>query len=251
MKQFLKELNALLWIITGIVIFSLIITILNKGNNRNIFFASFLIYIFLVIFFYALQRILKNTIAKNIFAIIMFPFSYISKLMGFIFFSTTICVHIIIYLGICLVIQKSISFTLEIIDKDGQISFDNHKYLEITITALLAVFLNTPIRFLINKGILLKNIFQNLKYDQIENAIEFVFNKQNIKLIIYFSYTILIAYTTFISFQNETRLIFHLKSEIIIKSFVTFIAFDKVSDLVIKLDFRPSKLVDIFKKHFE
>lgn len=180
----------------------------------------------------------------------MIPFNYIKIFLGFLFLSTTILIHLIFYLAICIIIQKGITYFINICDSNNTISFDNYKYLGLTLTALLAVLLNNPIRYLINK-ILLKIAFPHSKYDIIEKVIKFIFNKENIKFLINMFYAFILAYSTFANFQNEIVPIFQLKSEVIVKSFVTFIAFDKAFDLSIKLDFRPSKFVNLFKNYFE
>lgn len=103
---------------------------------------------------------------------------------------------------------------------------------------------------MINKFTLPKSAFPNFKYNEIKELIKFIFNKENIKFLINIFYAFILTYSTFISFQNEIIPIFQLKSEVIVKSFVTFIAFDKALDLAIKLDFRPSKFENLFKNYF-
>lgn len=66
----------------------------------------------------------------------MIPFIYIKIFLGFILLSTTILMHLFSYLAICIIIQKGITYLIHICDSNNTISFDNYKYLGLTLTAI-------------------------------------------------------------------------------------------------------------------
>lgn len=247
----MKEIKATLKILLGICIFFLFIHVLTLGEIGKYFnyslFAFLIIFLVISILHYFIRS--KKTFQAQNF--IKRPAEIIIIFGQLFMFYAMILMTLYLYLIICLLIVKGIIAVILIIPLRIELSAATVNYLRITLTVTVAVLMNTPLKKLLNLVIPLKRIFEKFQYEKLKTSIDYLLNEKNVRYLIYGFYFIVVIISSLDTFQNTVTFQGLADSNVILKSFATFIALDKCIDLVSKIEFRPSEFFVKLKELFE
>ena len=94
-------------------------------------------------------------------------------------------------------------------------------------------------------------MFKEPQLNTLKTTIDYIINQKNIRFLIYTFYIFIVALSSLDTFQNTNIFNNLADSNVILKSFATFIALDKGLDLLTKIDFKSSDLFNKFKELFE
>ena len=245
----MKELKATLKLFLGLGIFSLFIHLLTIGEMVNYFssvlLALLIIFVFIILIHYIIRSpttlALQNAMKKPLEIVLIFGHILMPALM--------ISIILSYYFVFCLIIANGlINFILWVIIP-FTLTTDTNDYIKITLTVTLAVLLNKPLKYFLYLP--LQGMFKEPQLSTLKTTIDYILNQKNIRFLIYTFYIFIVALSSLDTFQN-TNIFNNLSdSNVILKSFATFIALDKGLDLLTKIDFKSSDLFNKFKELFE
>lgn len=245
MSNYIKEIKAIsifLLIIAGVLG---ILSLLSIPGIEIWVYRIIVGYISVCAFAVLGKVIFKNKYTNYIAKITLTPGYLIWILSYFLIPFGTLFIHLMMYFSISFAF---LFLLFEFLYKFGFIEFLSKStllYLQITSCVFVSVLFNYQIRKLIYKISPARiQTSQKLKPFELDKLTDYLISERNIKFLIYSSYVVILIGINFHKFQPNTSLYYNsIIDDAVLQSFITFIAFDKVTALLKELEFKPSDLL--------
>ncbi len=247
-KEIAKEIKATIVIVLAIGLILLSIKLAESPIYQQWFICSIIL---LVIFYGVLIILNKNIKSRFIESCIKFisiPLGVVFAILIFAIPVIALFYHVLLYFIISFLIPF---FTFFLIDFFNLLQFlepDTKLYIQFTTGMFICVLLNSVIRsfvYAISPARIKKS--EKMKPYQLDKLTDYLLSAKNIRYLAYFAYFIVIVTVNYFDFQNIDNLEPKYLKEVLLQSFITFIAFDGSVLLLKTLDFRPSAMIQKVK----
>ncbi|EKF54636.1 hypothetical protein I215_11214 [Galbibacter marinus] len=196
-------------------------------------------YIIVCIIAIIIQIQFKKKMIQKITNVVLFPLGVISA------FAVVIFPFLMVFLFICLyfiITAVTPLFLLNYLNNNGYLEFATDLtilYGVVTIPVFFAVFFNYQIR---NLFYFFTTIVNDSRYGpyEIRELTDYFISERNVRFLIYFLYFLAVIVINVLEYQESFLIGIAAYDNIILQSFITFIAFDKVLSLLKDLEFKPS-----------
>lgn len=245
MNNYLKEIKAVIILILFFSIIPMFAYFLMKTNTSKLISKIFIIYFCIGLISYFINSVFKNKLLNKIVRYIHIPGGAIYSILLIILPFSTLFLHLIFYLLISFLTPEFFfyitkAFDLNIINSEKTLS-----YIKITSTVFIAVLLNQQIRWLVYKISIAMNYSKKFKVYEFDKLTDYLLSEKNIRCIIYSLYVFILIIINFNNFEEATTIGNSSDSQVILQSFVTFIALDRTLVLLKQLEFKPSDLLKL------
>ena len=244
-KNFYTEFKASVILLLSLVLFVLFFHYISKSESFFIvFWKSVLIYLAIISIFAILNPFLKNKFFNKIIEILSLPLAILFVILTIIIPYGAIFIHLLMYAGIVFIVPELIIRILNYFNVISFVTDTTILYLKISSIAILCVMLNNLLRKMIYRisPYRLKSS-EKMKPFELDRLTDYVLSKNNIRLILYASYIVVLIVANYHSFQNVEINKNLETNNIILQSFATFIAFDTANSLFRQNKFKPSELL--------
>lgn len=244
MSKLKNEIKSIIAIIIIVVISIFVLFLVQKYIPKVYSFSILIIYFICSIIIFRVQNKIKNKILRGILNVLTFPYFLIYILLTFSVPIFILGINFIIFL----IFSSIIPFTYKTIDQNFyhiNITKYTDLYLCITIPLMTILIFHKYILKIINyinennygKG----TNFEKFKINELAN---YVFDYKTIKFLIYTTYfTFLFIYSIYVI--NGQHFLTDSKNEkVILQSFISFIAFDRLVSNIKDFTITPSGLLD-------
>jgi len=194
-----------------------------------------------------LKRLSNNNFFELLHKVISLPLDLFFFLL--IIVIPVLCTHLFIYVFIALAFL--IPMMLYRLDQAFDIlslKYETWVYIILTTGGITLILLNKQIEKLTFRLIpFLVRKTEKLKRFKIVELCTYIASRDNIKIIIYFMFFITLIAFNVLSLQANSYFDNPNVDKAIIQFFITFIAFDRILSSIKFSEFRPSKLLEIYK----
>lgn len=215
-------------------------------ENYNSAWTYFLIYFLITISLNIISIKFQNRYLEKFTTILSFPLALLSFLFKIIIPSITIFVQSFYYI----LLSTAIPFLLLKLNEYyewKELNSETETFFQFTISIIIAVTFYKVILDLTYKISLfrIKSSKQMKKY-KLDELIEYIINRQNIRFAIYVSFFIYIFIYSFQMLENTSLFVTDLRDKAILQSFLCFLAYDRIllNSKIVALF--PSKLLNKF-----
>lgn len=215
-------------------------------ENSNNVWAYFLTYFLFTIFLNIISVKVHNRYLDNFTKILSFPLAIIFFLFQIMVPTVTIMVQSLYYI----VLSTSIPFLLLKLNNYYQwidLNSETETFFQLTISIIISVTFYKYILDLTYKISLFRiKSSKKMKKYKLDELIEYIINRQNIRFAIYVSFFIYIFIYSFQMLENSSLFVTDLRDKAILQSFLCFLAYDRLllNSKIVAL--MPSKLLNKF-----
>lgn len=240
-KGLLKELGSIAIIISAIVIGVLLIGFF---DNKT-FTYSLIGYVSIFLVLLILNTFVKNKFFQKTTDIISLPLGLLMAIGSALIPFLTLFIHLAFYFGFAYGIPELIYKTLNYFHLIDQVTQPTIIYLKITVTVTLSVLFNPLLRDIIYQlSPMTRKSSEKLKKYELNKLTDYFLSTDNVRFFVYGFYVITLLIVNICCFQGQPVKISTDIDKLILQSFITFIAIDRVLILMKALNFRSTELLN-------
>lgn len=225
--------------------------LINHSSKVDYLFLKILIYIFICIIIFQINKRFKTLFVDIIANIIYLPITILALFTLIALPVLSVQISIFSYLGLSFLIPM-IAYRIDEYYQLTILNFETWVYIIITSGIMIAFSFHKYLSFLVNKIVSIMHQkserIKNLKLIELNN---FVISINNIKFTIFFLYMIYLIATNLMALQNKSFYENPNIDKAVLQSFVTFVAIDRILTTIKQTEFKPSKLLEILKSSFK
>jgi len=250
-KNTKKELKStIIFVLINIMVIFLIYFgkfLKNYFSDVKYFWIGLVIYFILTFLLTILNHRINFKVLRIATLILSFPISLIYVLVAILIPVLITQIYLILYFILSFILPYLL-YTLDIKYSFLSLQIQTWIYIISTTGVIIAIIFNKQIDYLTFKIVPFTSLKkEKKKRSNLVELCNYIVSSSNIKLVIYSLYFIALIITNFLNFQDSSFFSTPDIDKAILQSFITFLAFERLTTNLELSEFRPSQLISILQ----